>query len=233
MGYTPLFFAPKVGALSNIIELVDHGAKVNHISTEIWSSQTKLKGKTPIFRARNFDTVRLLLEFGADPNIIATKITDVGEELKVTAIQHLLKYDVDCANAILDDSLAIEEDDLIFNFEVFKTRQEDKDSDLVILEKVEEHAPIQISKANDKLPLLLHPLLQIFLYLKFSSIKKVYRIQMLFQILMVASFTVITVNYVQLTSCSLDERNDNFTNQYGIDGVHMREKNNMTLTLDG
>ena len=104
MGHTPLFFAPKVGALSNIIELVDHGAKVNHISTDN-RSQTKLKGKTPIFRARNFDTVRLLLEFGADPNIIATKITDVGEKLKVTAIQHLLKYNVDCANAILDHAL--------------------------------------------------------------------------------------------------------------------------------
>ena len=228
MGYTPLFFAPKVGALSNIIELVDQGAKVNHISTDN-RSQTKLKGKTPIFRARNFDTVRLLLKFGADPNITATKIMAEREELKVTAIQHLLKYNVDCANAILDDSLAIEEDDLIFNFEVFKTRHEDKDSDLVILEKVEEHAPIQISKANDKLPLLLHPLLQIFLNLKFSSIKKVYIIQMLFQILLVASFTVITVNYVQLTSCELDERNDNFTNQYGIDGVHMRE----SKTLDG
>ena len=61
------------------------------------------------------------------------------------------------------------------------------------------------------------------------SQKKVYIIQMLFQILMVASFTVITVNYVQLTSCELDERNDNFTNQYGIDGVHMRE----SKTLDG
>ena len=196
---------------------------MNHISKDD-TSKTRLKGKTPIFRARTFETVRLLLKFGADPTITAE-----GDESIVTAIQHLLKYNVDCANAILDDSLAIEEDDLIFNFEFFKTRHEDKDSDLVILEKVEEHAPIQISKANDKLPLLLHPLLQIFLNLKFNSIKKVYIIQMLFQILMVASFTVITVNYVQLTSCELDERNDNFTNQYGIDGVHMRE----SKTLDG
>ena len=31
-GYTPMFWASRIGSLSNIIELIDHGADVNHVA---------------------------------------------------------------------------------------------------------------------------------------------------------------------------------------------------------
>ena len=206
--------------MSNIIELIDHGANVNHTSKEIVST-TRLTRKTPIFRARNSETVRLLLKFGADPTIAGLTNT-AGLKSNVRAIQHLMKYNVDCAKEILDDFLVKgEEEDLIFDFKVFQN--ELKYVDLVILEEAQRHSPIQISKANDTPPLLLHPLLQIFLKLNLNSINKVYIMQMIFQILMAVSFTLMTVHYVKLTSCLLDDT-DNFTNQYGINGVHLKGK---------
>ena len=46
------------GSKANIIELIDKGADVNH---EAKSSMT------PLFMARTYDTVKLLLDKGADP----------------------------------------------------------------------------------------------------------------------------------------------------------------------
>ena len=92
------------------------------------------------------------MKFGADPTVTAKYLDSSNKKYDMTAIQHLMKYNVDCANAILDDSLAKEkEEDLIFDFKVFK--HENEGFDLVILEEAEQHSPIEIAKTNDK-PLL-------------------------------------------------------------------------------
>ena len=55
-GRTPLYFATKVGSLSNIHLLAkEYGAHVNH---------TDESGKTPIFKARSYETTKLLLKYG-------------------------------------------------------------------------------------------------------------------------------------------------------------------------
>ena len=55
-GRTPLFYATKVGSFSNILLLVkEYGAHVNH---------TDESGKTPIFKARSYETTKLLLKYG-------------------------------------------------------------------------------------------------------------------------------------------------------------------------
>ena len=224
-----MFLASKVGSLSNIIELVDHGANVNYVSKEDQNSKQGLTKKTPIFRARNFETVMLLLKFGADPTHKA-KFQMCDSTVKLTAIQHLLKYNLDCANVILDHGLKKEnDDDLIMDFKVF-SNYEKVEFGLDILDEVNQHSPVQHVKANDKPPLLLHPLLQIFLNLKFNSFQKIYLIEFLFQIFLVATITVLTVHYVQLTTCQLDIDTESFENQYGVKGTHMHLRNGTNIT---
>ena len=226
-GYTPLFLASKVGSLSNIIELIDHGANVNYVSKEDTNSKQGTTKKTPIFRATNFETVMLLLKSGADPTHKAKFQRSDNTVKYLTAIQHLLKYNVDCANAILDHGLKKEnDDDLIMDFLVFSNYENDE-SGLDILAEVKHHSPVQLVKANDKPPILLHPLLQIFMNLKFNSFQKIYFIQFLFQVLLVATFTAWTVHYVQLTSCKLNIKMETFENQYGVNGTHLRDGKNL------
>ena len=52
---TPLFYATKSGTKSSIVLLKENGAEINH---------TDMKGKTPIFKARNYNTTNLLLYYG-------------------------------------------------------------------------------------------------------------------------------------------------------------------------
>ena len=53
---TPLFYATKVGSFSNILLLVkEYGAHVNH---------SEKSGKTPLFKARTYETTKLLLKCG-------------------------------------------------------------------------------------------------------------------------------------------------------------------------
>ena len=55
-GRTPLFYATKVGSFSNILLLVkEYGAHVNHIEKS---------GKSPIYKAKTYDTTKLLLKYG-------------------------------------------------------------------------------------------------------------------------------------------------------------------------
>ena len=56
---------------------------------------TRLTKKTPLFRAIDSETVRLLLKFGADPTITANYLDSSNKICNMTAIQHLMKYNVD------------------------------------------------------------------------------------------------------------------------------------------
>ena len=78
-GYTPLFYASKAGWLNNILELIEYGADVNHSRKD---PKTGTKGKKPLFRARHYDTVRLLLKHGADPCLRADVDTTGIHQLK-------------------------------------------------------------------------------------------------------------------------------------------------------
>ena len=62
------------------------------------SSYTKyyIKNKTPLFRARSYEVVKLLLQKGADPNSCATMFKN-GKEKHIRAIDHLMKYNPDAA----------------------------------------------------------------------------------------------------------------------------------------
>ena len=49
-----------------MIELIEHGANVNYVS------EPEKRNQTPLFRARNYQAVKLLLQKGADPNMYST-----------------------------------------------------------------------------------------------------------------------------------------------------------------
>ena len=67
-GFTPLFWAVRSSSMKNIIELIDHGADVNHIAVDDFLPvEGHVFQKTPLFRARTYDIIRLLLLLGADP----------------------------------------------------------------------------------------------------------------------------------------------------------------------
>ena len=125
--YTPLFGAVKTGSLPNMILLMEHGADVNHIGllcTKIHSRNSSNKcisSETPLFQAKTYETVKLLLKHGADPNKKAFLHSENSTSIPMTAIEYIMKFKShDAAKAILDECLIMEMDDLIIDFSVFE-----------------------------------------------------------------------------------------------------------------
>ena len=196
-GYTPLFYACKVGSLENIYELCYHGADVNFRST--------ITEETPIFKSKSQDVVMVLLKLGADPNYIASsKILqngkmdenpDVLEGEKsmrpLSVIEHFVETNSNCAKAILNNCLSKEKNDnLILDFEVFKSKGDITEVSLV-------------SRAIEKgrQDLILHPIMEIFSYIRYDSIRYQFYCQLVFQLLCVVCFTSLGVDYVNLQRC--------------------------------
>ena len=161
--YTPLFFASKAGSLTDIIRLIKHGANVNHIAKN---------GKTPLFRATSYETAMLLLNHGANPYQTIEVKDKNGNPFpaKQTVIEHLLKFGSECPKAILDASMQkLPDDTLIMDFEVFKGKKNLKEKNNLQLKDYEISLFLQaIDNAYNSL--LIHPLMQIFLNLKWRAI---------------------------------------------------------------
>ena len=191
-GRTPLFYASKVGSLVDIIELVKYGANVDHVSK---------KGKTALFKAKNYDTVKLLLKYGAD-------FTIKDKEGK-TPIEYLLKYNSKCPRAILDESLIKQSNEtLIMDFEVFECNSQDNhkhhEMDLFIA--------IKKTKRTD---LFLHPLMQIFMSLKFSQVTGYFTLSIIAQLVFTVALTSIGICFVKFIHCDeVDGKNiSSWTNE--------------------
>ena len=185
-GYTPLFYASKAGWITNILELIEYGTNVNHPRC---LPNQYTKSKTPLFRARTYDVVMLLLKNGADPTLKAEIMEEDGNKYYVTATEHLMKYNEACAKAILDNHINSDrEDNLIIDFHMFENDGN-------------EMALFEAARDNEVSSLLLHPIMQIFLNLKYKTVWTIFFIQMFFQIVLVIVFTAIGVTYVEFTSC--------------------------------
>ena len=227
-GYTPLFHAVKSGSLSVMLELIENGANVNHKNEEycanhfydIYGRAYKIKNKTPLFRARSYEVVKLLLQKGANPNMCATVKYGNGEKKHIRAIDHLMKYNPDAARAIFDCCLDVDkESNLIVDFEIFDHHDEktsEFEGEMELLKKAEKQAFVRsIEDTNSNKLLILHPLLQIFLSLKFKTIKIQFWILLLMQMILVGTLTASGVVFLQFTSCTnLTEGGECFTNRY-------------------
>ena len=85
----------------------------------------------------------------------------------------------EASNIILNECLEeIKEDLVVFNFEAFE--------DVSKRNEMELHENVQ---KNKKSGLLLHPIMQAFLYLKWKQVKKLYFLFMCFEIAFVIAFS--------------------------------------------
>ena len=288
-GFTPLFWATRSSSTVNIITLIDHGADVNHMAEhDFLPIDGHVYKKTPLFRARTYDTIKLLLLMGADPTHKASKheiknecmpydlvemvgprgpnfsfssslslncchstktestdednnVTTIGldnlenlnenedvTEPQISAIEHLMQFHPDCPTAILDASLSKQDDDVVMDFRVFEG-------------ETNEMSVFLAAEKNRRGDLLLHPLMQIFLSLKWDTVKKLFWAKIVFQILLVAILTSIGVKYVDTTNCreynkdysgcysSTYQYNDDFKDGIGTIICHLTETNYSVL----
>ena len=85
--------------------------------------------------------------------------------------------------------LCIQGEDLILDFQIFNSDQHDKENEITLLDK-----------AKDK-DLLLHPLMQIFLDLKFNTVWTKIMFDIFYQLLLVLVLTWMGVLYINFTTC--------------------------------
>ena len=180
-----MFNACKVASLGTIYELIRNGANINHVSQE--------NGKTPLFKARTDEVVMLLLKHGADP-YIRSKANDVDDDTKATsAIKHLMKFNSACATAILTDCLSRQQDDLlILDFKVFD--EED-------IQNKDEMAVFNNAIKYERKDLLLHPLMQIFLFMKVRNFKFQFWMQFFFKLACAITLTYFGIAYADFNHC--------------------------------
>ena len=221
-GYTPLFKAVKFGSLSIVIELIENGANVNYVSKS---------RKTPLFRARNQEIVKYLLQNGAKPILKYQSAPDTT--IKINAIEHLMKHNPEAARAVFDHCLDIDnEDNLIMDLKLFDSEGENESQEeMKLLDKaMDQSILLSIDDDNLKKLIILHPLLQIFLNLKFKTIRPHYWFLLAFQFVMVLTLTQLGVIFVQFTACEKVSSTDiaTFKNRY----INVEHTSNLTKDVN-
>ena len=151
-GYTPLFYASSKGSLSNLLELLDFGhADVNHISSDKHQN-------TAVSKAYSHEIIRILLKYGAEPTWFDfEKILQSHTEMSTRAILSRSIFTINNEDSDL----------LVLDFSHFDSKEEGEKCDLALHQKV-------TKQKKDKKHLLLHPVLQSFLELKWGQIRKHY-----------------------------------------------------------
>ena len=121
---------------------------------------------------------------------------------------------------------------MILDFKIFdrqdkQATETDFDSEMELLKTAEEQTRVRcIEDTNANKLLILHPLLQIFLSLKFKTIRFQFWILLIMQTILVCTLTASGVVFLQFTSCTNVTPNGScFTNRYF-------EPNNTTLCSD-
>ena len=196
-----MFYACRVGSLSNIYELCYHGANSNHISKN---------GETPLFKAKTQEVVTLLLKNGAKPEHFkqskqdANGMENIGDVEKndapknqVSVIQHLMETNPKCARAILDNCLSRKttnetDNELTLDFGVFKAKKDKSEVDI-----------IKKALEKNRQEIVLHPIMAIFLHVKYQSLRYHFYSQLFFQLLCVLYFTYLGIDYVNLQRCKV------------------------------
>ena len=189
-----------------MITLIKQGANVNHVAKN---------GKTPLFRARTYETVMLLLNYGANPyqkTLVKDKLGNPTPTTKVprldgkpspeerTVTEHLMRYGYECPRAILDESIQkLPDDTLVMDFEVFNCNNALKEFEL---QDYEMSLFVEV-KEKGWYPLLAHPLMQIFLNLKWRAIGAFFWLKLFFQVILVATMTYNGIMFVNIPHCEI------------------------------
>ena len=169
------------------MELVKHGANVNE--------KEKTKGTTPLFHALNYDTVKLLLNYGADPHLV--QFTKPGK-VPNRAIDYLIKHNPQASKAIFDQCLTKEKkkiDTLVMDFSIFADQRSKPDNAQYNSEMALFNFGNYVEYQN--------PLTKIFLLLKYQTTSRIlhflhHTIRFIFPI----TINAIGITYTQSISCS-------------------------------
>ena len=185
MGRTPLFYASRAGSLVDINDLVKYGANVNHKS---------VKGQTALYKARTYETVMLLLKYGADYTITDNK----GR----TAIERLLKFNSKCPMAILDECMTRQPNEtLIMDFRVFDSKE------CFMRKGDNEQHEVQLyleAQKKRRTVLFLHPLMQIFMSLKFTQVNVNWIANIICQLAFTIALSGLGVSFADFIHCTND-----------------------------
>ena len=106
-GFTPLFWASRSSSMSNIIELFNHGADINYIAN---NDDIGIGGhvfqKTPLFRAKTYETIKLLLSYGADPahKALLELSNNTGNFATTKRVPKLYIYNCNCSHFLCSKS---------------------------------------------------------------------------------------------------------------------------------
>ena len=198
------------------MELKKYGANVNAIGYKCEEekcskpirSQTQIPpcvtGKTPLMAARTYEAANLLLKYGANPTVKA-KVHD--ETIVITAIEYLMVINHVAAEAILDQTLKYDpKESLKLDLDPFRHQdKKDKNHEMSLFMVTDDQVSYSskvAQKANDeKLPLFLHPLLQVFLEMKWDTVRLYFWWDVFLQIFFIGFLTCTGVYYVTYTSC--------------------------------
>ena len=173
-GYTPLFYAASNCCLEILIELLDKGhANVKHVATD-----DKI---TALSKAHNYEAVMILTKYDAETNRNQDDMKRLME-----------RHNVSSPKAILSQCISeVNEELLVLDLGHFKNTTDDC-NEMNFHEMAEEHG---------KSDLLLHPIFQVFLDLKWNQVKKFYWFNLLLDIVFVILLTCSAYHFLNLIYC--------------------------------
>ena len=143
--------------------------------------------------AKSTEAVQILLNFGAKTSNVLKTVDN-----KTNIDEFLENHSVETSKIILNECLEeINEDLVVFNFEPFEDIK--KDAEGRSINEMDLHLSV---KKNNRSGLLLHPIMQAFLHLKWKQVKRLYFIFMCFEVAFVVALSFLGYDFVRMTFCS-------------------------------
>ena len=185
--YTPLFYAAAEGSIANLSLMLElDGSDCKLIE------RTEAKGKNVLFKARTYETVMLLSKYGADK-------MHKKDHTNETPLKYLTrKGNQEAPLALLDQQIDDEGEEMYtVNFDIMDEKDEPFDLHNCVIE-------------NERDDLVLHPLMETYLQVKWRQVRKLLILEFLLRLLFVLSLTYMTKRYTALTSCEYLDDHGNF-----------------------
>ena len=173
-GYTPLFYAASNCCLEILIELLDKGHANVH-------KEDKSKNKTALSKAHNYEAVMILTKFGAKSNRKPNDMKRLMERHNSSSPKAILSQ---CISEVNEELLVLD----LGHFE--HTTEESNEMDLHVM--VQDHG---------KSELLLHPIFQVFLDLKWNQVRKFFWFNLLVDIIFVVLLILSAYHFLDLIYC--------------------------------
>ena len=189
--YSPLFYAAAEGSIANLSMLLESDGNDGKVI-----DVCETGGKNVLFKARNYETVMLLSKYKAN-----NKQKRGGNE---TALKYLTKKaNQEAPLALLDQQLDEKGEEIYtLNFDIVKDNPK-QPFDLHIC-----------FNENERDDLILHPLMETYLQVKWRQVRKVFIFEFLLRLLFVVSLTYMAWRYMALTTCEYEDDHGNYALGY-------------------